>query len=69
MLQREFVYCYLYVVMLLKSLHYSVGQPVILSSGVDVNQQLVHRPATTPCSDAQTDDDGGDTHATASGER
>jgi len=55
--------------MLLKSLHYSIGQPVILSSGVDVNQQLVRRPAATPCSDVQTDDDTDDTHATPSGER
>ena len=54
--------------MLLKSLHYSIGQPIILPSGLAVNQAPAQRPATTPCSDVHTDDDVDDVNAAVSGE-
>ena len=67
MLQREFIYCYLYVVMLLKSLHCSGGQPIILPSSPDVSQPLAQHTATTPSSELHADDDTDDVNETASG--
>ena len=64
--QREFIYCYLYVVMLLKSVHYSGGQPILLPSGVDVRQPIAQHVAMTPCSDVPVDED--DVNTTASGQ-
>jgi len=67
-LQREFIYCYLYVVMLLKFLRYSTGQPILLPSGLDVSQPLAQHATITPCSDVQADDDIDDANTAASGE-
>jgi len=67
-IQIEFIYCYLYVVMLLKSLHCSTGQSVMLPSSLDVSQPLVQRMATTPCSDVHTDDGIDDADSAASRE-
>jgi len=79
-LQREFIYCYLYVVMLLKSLHYSGGGaqsitlPSSLSASHPATQHIDHPVAQqnvmdiSQCSDLPADDDIDDTN-TSSGQR